>query len=177
MPVLDVQCTHCILYNTVQYYLNDYSCVDTCPDGRYKGLNGAEPTCLSCSSNCNTCITSANNCLTCGLLGGLSSYLYSDHVCYVTCPNNTYAETSTTSCVDCDASCSGCSKTKVNCISCADGYFRIIGQNLCTQTCSLGQYKDTTTKDCTLCPAGCYACTSATVCTSCTAYSGIQYYL
>jgi hypothetical protein len=38
MPVLAVQCSHCIIVDSVQYYLNDYSCVSTCPDGRYKAF-------------------------------------------------------------------------------------------------------------------------------------------
>ena len=177
MPALAVHCTHCIMQNSVQYYHNDYACVDICPDGRYKGLNGSEPTCLSCSPNCHTCVTNATNCLTCSLLGGLQSYLYSDKVCHVTCPNNTYAEISTVSCVDCHVSCSGCSQTKFNCINCAENYYRIFGSNQCTQTCSQGQYKDTITKKCTACPSGCSACTSASACTSCSASAGVQYYL
>lgn len=50
-----LSCTHCILVDPDQYYLNDGGCVTTCPIGRFKGLDALEPTCLNCSSNCHTC--------------------------------------------------------------------------------------------------------------------------
>jgi proprotein convertase subtilisin/kexin type 5 len=170
-------CTHCIIIGPDQYYLNDGSCVITCPDGRYKGINGSEPTCLICSSNCNTCVTTNTYCTSCGLIGGLQSYIYSDNKCYVTCPANTYAEISTTSCVNCHTSCSGCFQSQVNCINCAGGYYRIIGSKSCTQTCSQGQYADSTSSSCTVCPLGCYTCSSGTSCSLCMSVAGVQYYL
>ena len=36
MPTLDVQCTHCTIVDSVQYYLQDYLCVSTCTDGLFK---------------------------------------------------------------------------------------------------------------------------------------------
>jgi proprotein convertase subtilisin/kexin type 5 len=133
--------------------------------------------CLICSSNCNTCLTTSVTCTTCGLLGGLQSYMYSDSVCYVTCPTNTYASLSLVSCVDCDVSCSSCYGSKYKCIDCAASYYRVVGSNACTQSCSLGQYGDTTSKKCTVCPVGCVTCSSASVCSGCTAVAGTQYFL
>ena len=173
-------CTSCAFYLGEQYYLQDGACVNVCLDGRFKSTNASNTnlhTCMYCSSNCNTCVTTLNYCTTCGLLGGLQSYIYTDNVCYVTCPTNTYAEISTTSCVDCDASCSGCHQSKYSCISCANSYVRVIGSTACTTTCSLGQYVNTTQGVCTDCPVGCYQCTSSTVCSRCTSVAGVQYYL
>ena len=84
-------CTECNIYNSDQYWLLDGICVTTCPDGRFKGMNSTLHTCMHCSSNCNTCVTTSVTCTSCGQLGGLQSYMYTDHVCYVTCPTNTYA--------------------------------------------------------------------------------------
>ena len=141
-------CTTCAIYLGEQHYLNDGACINPCPDGKFKTINNSVHTCMFCDPNCNTCVTTDTYCTSCGFLGGLQSYMYTDNVCYVTCPTNTYAELSVTGCVDCHVSCSGCFDSKYKCIDCASTYFRVHGSNECSQTCSDGQFADTVTQKC-----------------------------
>ena len=54
------------------------------------------------------------------------------------CPNATYAETSTLACTSCNASCLLCSGTAENCSSCASGFNLIASNFTCSASCPDG---------------------------------------
>lgn len=115
------------------------------------------PATLSCDTSVcgigGTCTGDLITCTSCGTLSNLQSYLYADDSkCYVSCPNNTYKNINTVSCINCHTSCSGCSGSPTSCMACATSFYRVIGSTQCTNDCGTGYYGDINQKICTVCP-------------------------
>lgn len=172
-------CTNCDSSSTATSYLEygTFTCLAACPVGQYAPSGSYK--CAPCNANCKTCDTSATHCLSCGLSLAAGLPLYrSSNTCVANCPFGKYGDTDT--CTSCDASCSGCTLSSTNCLSCAGSYYRKVGTNLCTDTCPVGYYPDDTTTMCTLCPSGCKLCSISSgvvSCSQCQNSAGVMYYL
>ncbi|XP_031505761.1 uncharacterized protein LOC116268094 [Nymphaea colorata] len=79
--------TVCLTCSTGVLVYGTTFCSSQCPFGQYIDTS---TTCAPCNANCASCKTSATTCTTCGLISGSQAYLYSDNVCYTTCPNGSY---------------------------------------------------------------------------------------
>ena len=88
-------CITCDTGNKLLY--GQQTCQSSCLLGQYDDGNGR---CQKCSIYCSNCTGSADNCLNCTILGGVGYYL-SGSSCIATCPNGTYANTSTLECSAC----------------------------------------------------------------------------
>lgn len=147
----------------------------TCTTGQYAD---SSTTCALCDSNCATCTSSPTNCLSCGIITGFQSYLYSDAVCYTTCPAGTYASADNTAgiylCNACPTGCATCSLVSgsVKCTLCtavAGTSFYLSG-NSCTSNCGNGKYgglDGSGNPACLSCVAPCANCLSASSCLTC----------
>ena len=154
------------IYNTGQ--CNSTGCID----GQYTPAGTFN--CLPCDLSCLTC-SDATTCTSCGsAVSGSNLYLYSG-ACLMTCPDTFYPDSSSKTCLGCDASCHTCSgPSATECLSCNSGSL-FSANNSCISSCGDGNYSSNSI--CTSCPIGCKTCTSATVCTSCQNVNGIPYYL
>jgi proprotein convertase subtilisin/kexin type 5 len=172
-------CTSCDGTSATPYLkYGAFTCAAACPAGQY--ASSSSYVCAPCSSNCLTCNTASTDCLSCGLSisAGLPLYL-SSNTCVANCPFGYFGATGNV-CSSCDGSCSGCTHSNTNCISCAASYFRRAGSTLCVINCPAGYYTDSTSNLCTLCPSGCKLCSvssSIISCSQCQKYAGVMYYL
>lgn len=171
-------CTSCDNTTSTPYLeYGTFTCVAACPDGQF--APSGSYICAACNADCKTCNTNNTNCLSCGLslAAGLPLYL-SNNTCVANCPFGYYGNIDT--CTLCNNACSGCTLSSTNCLSCASGYYRLVGSNECTNTCPNGYYPDSISNMCTLCPSGCKLCSiSAGVisCSECQQSAGVMYYL
>jgi hypothetical protein len=70
--------------------LDGNTCVNPCPAGKV----GINKICVTCTSNCRTCSNIQSNCTSC--IPNLTPSVYlSNYQCITSCPNYTYANSST----------------------------------------------------------------------------------
>lgn len=136
-------------------------------------------TCALCDANCLTCSVTSTRCLTCGLISFAQSYLYTDNVCYTTCPAGSYGVLNTMTgnhiCTSCPTGCSQCADVSgsVQCNLCMSvmGLQYFLKGITCTSNCGSGYYGGydsiTSQPTCIGCVAPCANCNSASFCTSC----------
>lgn len=136
------------------HYLNNTSCLTSCPALFY----ASNQVCYPCASNCASC--DVTGCLTCST----NFYLYSG-VCYSQCPQGVYISGS--NCVACSSSCFTCATYANVCASCAPGALPYFYAGSCLSTCPVGYYSNNTI--CTRCVSPCDECTTLTTCTACVA--------
>jgi hypothetical protein len=74
--------------------------MNPCPAGKI----GINKVCVTCTSNCSTCSNIQSNCTSC--IPGLTPPVFlSNFQCLTSCPNYTYANSSTSECTNCFAPC------------------------------------------------------------------------
>lgn len=120
-------CTSCLL--PLLYYSN--SCVQVCPNS----TTAINASCIACTPPCSSCSGSTTYCLTCQT----SFYLNSNHLCVTgaACPNYTYPNSTTGTCMQCVSPCLQCT-TSVACNSCIRGFYFYSVTTLCLDVCPLG---------------------------------------
>ncbi len=150
--IVTTNCTSCKTKN-----LLGNACIDTCPSS-YVPIGKL---CVSCASPCYTCSSITTNCTSC-VAQSPALYL-SNNLCISSCPNYTYPNTSTLSCLPCVDPCLTCT-TKSTCSSCVNGYFYY--QQACLTTCPDGYVGIALV--CQPCTSPCRTCTNSTsTCLSC----------
>ena len=121
--------------------------------------------CTACDSAvfCRTCSGTTTNCTSC--LTSVSPAVYlSNNVCGQTCPNFTFANTSTATCDNCQSPCELCTSLSV-CLTCASGFF--LFNSSCSNTCPSAHYVPLD-KQCQPCVGNCLTCSGTTShCLSC----------
>lgn len=121
------------------------SCVITCGAGLYG--DSATRICNNCPADCPTCV-SPTQCQSC------SATLYlSFGACLPTCPNLTYANNA--------------SRTCVFAISCPPGLYGNGETQSCSSICPVKQYANNLSKLCLDCPQTCASCSSPEICLTC----------
>lgn len=143
------------------------TCLTSCPSQGY-WADSSGNNCLQCSTECASCFGSTNaDCLTCSP----GNYLQpGTTVCFPSCPNSYYADTSTQTCVSCHSNCAQCFGPAITqCTSCVSGYFVNASATTCQTTCSDGFWTNSLGNICSLCPHECLTCQGSTTpnCTSC----------
>ena len=157
-------CTSCLAGATFDSVAG--TCTYACPRGQFLQTDGV--TCSACSSTCKTC-NSASSCTSCD--ADSSTPTFHGNQCISTCPDNTYADSSS-HCQACNPSCSACSGgSATDCITCASGSPIKHGAK-CVSTSPAGfftvmasggqQTTDACDTSCTSCSGS-----SATNCTAC----------
>jgi proprotein convertase subtilisin/kexin type 5 len=140
------------------YYLYANTCISLCPNGYIPISN----ICTACAPPCLTCVNSINICLSCNPSNSPFLYL-SAGACVLSCPTNTYANSSTLICETCINPCSTCSSSTI-CLSCVNSYS--LYQYNCLSSCPIGF--TSINQICMICLSPCNTCTnSQTFCTSC----------
>eukprot|EP00045_Choanoeca_perplexa_P018407 m.290873 g.290873 ORF g.290873 m.290873 type:complete len:3950 (+) comp17810_c0_seq1:79-11928(+) len=120
------QCLTC----TASLYLDDTSCVSSCPDRHFADLNGV---CQDCDSSCSTCSgASADACLSCDA----GDFLNPDGTCLPSCPEAYYQDDKSSTCAECEV-CQGQQWSSVPC--------SVNANTICTDwtDCPAGQEQDT----------------------------------
>ena len=139
-------------------------------NGTTNGSNGTNST---CDYSCEYCVfpNSSSSCTSCK-----SGYFLQSSPgpskCLITCPTNTYTNTTNNLCQPCDNSCASCQPpgNSTSCTNCTSGYFlqSAATPNQCLTTCPPHTYKDKINAICLICDPSCKTCeNSTTYCTSC----------
>lgn len=125
-------CSSCFPNSTLSLWYN-YKCISQseCAIGHY--INYVNGSCDSCPVQCDQCV-SLVSCSVCA--DGF--FLYSN-TCIPTCPNITYNDTSTKTCLPC-LNCVTCSSINT-CTSCKNIEYLYLG--VCYGTCPNGLYPNT----------------------------------
>ena len=126
---------------------------------------------MSCSSG-NT-----SSCLSCYSNTAISPSIYfhaNTSNCYILCPDGTYNDASTLTCLACDTNCLTCLNTATNCTKCLSSssapYLNISGSiQICVANCLAKMYPETLISPvtCTNCKTPCETCISQLLCLSC----------
>ncbi|CDW77580.1 UNKNOWN [Stylonychia lemnae] len=157
-------CLSCFIdvSSIIEKYFYSNKCLTVCPSGYYAG---DYQICTKCDDRCLTC-NQAGKCLTCNNTGSYPNFHGVDSMCYGTCPNGYFAN-STFYCAACDSNCKTCNVNETNCTSCyASGQYPFLADNKCINTCQNGQVSINYT--CTNCSTQCVSCQSTpTQCSSC----------
>ncbi|CAG9329240.1 unnamed protein product [Blepharisma stoltei] len=158
-------CLTCDSAGLYPYYY-DNTCSSSCPSGKY----GDGLTCLSCINPCATC-SSASVCTSCTVKKsapnyGANTYLNADGTCTVTCPDSTFANSTSYTCDACSPSCSKCSQSASYCTSCNSPLLLQSGK--CVSSCTGGGYYIQSNGVCYPCDSPCNTCSLTTSnCTTC----------
>ncbi len=147
------------------YFLEDNSCIETCPEGKFQDTSTGSPLCTSCNAVCKTCSGSAaTDCVTCAdgwyLVGGECTVC--NPACAsctgpaitdcISCANGTYLDHSSNLCSPCDPLCAVCSgPSDAECSTCSAGAY--IKGTKCYKECPDLWFADSTTKTCRACAA------------------------
>lgn len=143
------------------------SCVNFCPDGWYKHVNGSILMCGKCDKSCLTCAGNATSCTSCR-----SQYRHHFSRCVAKCADGQYlAEDG--QCKICHPSCRKCHAGGAS--SCTECGTKETQQQLflhggeCKASCPSGFYGDRESQECKPCSASCSSCvgSSASDCLSC----------
>ena len=130
------------------------TCGTSCPTGQF--INSTVSfLCQPCSSECKTCQNTAKTCIDASSCNSGYFYLSSNSSCLAVCPNGFYANTSTTTCTQCNPGCALCTGGLLTqCTACQvddvtdplnpTTYYKRININQCTTVCDAGQYEDPT---------------------------------
>ncbi len=155
-----ITCSGCQSVAGVTYYsLNSVSCVSLCPSNQY-GYNFNNQ-CTNCDGSCLTCYGGAlNNCITCPA----NKYLgYNLGTCYASCPDGSYAPSSSYYCLPCNVNCKTCSSNSTNCLSCGMSVngiklYLLDSTNTCVSPCPTTEYGNNSTNTCDPCDNSCQTC-------------------
>jgi len=117
--ITSTTCLSCVQASVTNKYLSlNNTCLSLCPDGYYADAGNI---CLACTSPCSTCQLDSISCLSCSSPRFFNS-LTKTCVTSANCPFGTYADSTTSKCLACGLSCSGCTVQSTNCLACANGY-------------------------------------------------------
>lgn len=111
--------------------------------------------CLACYYKCRYCWDAQyNTCKQCK-----SGYYLLNNECLDNCPDGTYADQATSSCLTCPSKCSVCTgpDETTQCQKCKNPYFYL--KDGCYKTCPKGYWGDVQTYYCKVCHSACTACT------------------
>lgn len=155
-------CTSC---KTGTYLLNS-TCVEDCGSGYFANNESRE--CEECSSECFDCVGAADQCTSCLFsdvylkiaIPASEEYFY----CLDSCRDGEIYQSSSKSCVTCEANCLEC-KSTTSCSECEDGFYLLDGG--CYSNCPNGYYEKEKEKSCSKCRSNCLQCTSGTTCDLC----------
>ena len=147
------ECTECI----DRYSLDDFSCVENCPEGKYE----EDKKCLKCKTECKTCIN-GSTCKSCNDGG----YLFGDQCISAskcTEDKTSIADSQTNICSPCSSSCLTCQDTIDTCTSCSAPSVLYYGS--CEDRCPNTYYA--LNFECKKCVEPCANCNTVEECTSC----------
>lgn len=149
------ECTSCfagsIRHPPLSSGLTKFQCRTDCSLQPSTYYNPTTNTCLPCLPECDSCTgPNPRDCVTCKS----PNLKLPDNSCSPTCIEKTFLDpTNTTRCLSCHPSCLTCSGAlETNCITCANGFFRRISDNLCANNCGSGYYGNF--------QIGCHSCDS-----------------
>ncbi|KAK7891541.1 hypothetical protein WMY93_023504 [Mugilogobius chulae] len=140
------------------HYLDNGTCVHSCPLGTYSSSQDADGQqlgfCRPCDPVCSSCTgASAKDCLTCS-----PGHLRLLHLCVSHCPKGYYKDSS--GCEKCHHSCALCSGPGPDsCRICAPPLLELQGTNLCVEHCPQRFYQNEHV--CKQCHISCQTCSDA----------------
>lgn len=143
-----------------------------CPGSNY-GSN-SDNKCRPCNAVCMSCNGGGTgNCYTCNY----PTLVKSGNTCAMTCIAGYGITSNAYSCVKCNATCTQCAYTNINCTACqttgnfsAFLYYDGLTFAKCMMICPVGSVGVNATRTCDLCATGCATCVSITTnCNSCIA--------
>lgn len=148
-------CLSCI----IDYYNNNFTCVNasSCPSGTFP--NATAHNCDYCSNNCTTCSMISSNCTSCSS----PLFLYNDS-CVSSCPTGMFQNG--TLCQTCVSPCLTCTSATV-CLSCSTNFYTNF-TCVIASLCPSGTFGNTTSLRCDACSNNCTTCSGlSNNCTSC----------
>ena len=170
-------CQSCQSVNGIAYFLDVNICTVKCPSNQFGNLTSF--VCTNCADGCQSCFAGTlSSCYTCGVASNSDIYflIYGTNTCSKTCPNGQYSNSTSYTCMLCNANCLTCIGTSSYCLTCG---FSTIGANLylygssCLLTCPDGYFANVTANTCDPCHFGCATCTGPllTNCIVCNNYN------
>eukprot|EP00347_Sterkiella_histriomuscorum_P005798 403355229 len=141
------KCTEC----QSQYLLYKDQCIlDQCPSG--SKYENQEIICKDCDDpNCKSC--NGTECFQCG-----GATFLSQKKCVDKCPDGTYADLKSKTCMKCQVDCLKCSGNNYTCSACTGSTY-LLGSSCVKQCPKFSYYQDDTTKECKSCNPKCQSCT------------------
>jgi proprotein convertase subtilisin/kexin type 5 len=154
-------CLYGYFYDSV-----NQACALSCPLGTYG--DEISSSCLPCSTPCVSCLGFnggsyyCQSCIANYYLYSFSCYTSCPYSligyqgnCVSSCPSGTYADSITTTCLNCIASCSECTNGTA-CFICNNGTFMYNG--ICYINCPVNYYGNNQTQLCLACHSSCLTC-------------------
>ena len=92
-------CTSC----TINTYLSQFKCLNTCPDGDW--ADSSLMTCRPCSPPCSKCLQSPTKCTACTV----ETFLTIENKCVSDCPTGFWNDKNDNTCKNCSSFCLTCS--------------------------------------------------------------------
>ena len=151
------------------YLLHENQCLNECPEGYTKNHNK----CIPCqeSENSNELIVKSCTVTPHGIISltCYEPYVLYNNVCLIMCPDKTYIDEDTNSCVDCPIGCKSCLNSD-NCTQCEENFFiksetknsknnhNTITSTKCVQNCGKGFFGDCSSNQCQECSPACSSC-------------------
>ncbi|XP_063049504.1 proprotein convertase subtilisin/kexin type 5-like, partial [Engraulis encrasicolus] len=138
-------CVHC----SPGYYPKDGDCLSlSCGEGAVEDDDHEE--CVTCEEGCERCLTiNRFHCNAC-----YKDYYQHGVACHRHCPDGTYGDNSTLTCMMCDAHCRICDASQ--CYWCDDDYY--LSDDKCVKQCAEGLYGDEERRECESCHHTCRTC-------------------
>ena len=135
------------------FVLNNNTCVDKCPDNKWK----VDGVCEECTDNCNVC-KSESECQICK-----TGYV-KEGECVEECGEGYFTTSNPAKCNKCGDNCQKC-VDQSECKACNEGFYLQDGK--CVEECKDGKFKCDLTKKCQDCPVQCLTCTDKETCQTC----------
>lgn len=148
-------CTQC----EANSYLNDdFTCLKTCPDGKF--AYELSKTCQPCDQSCKKC-TDSQICTECA-----TGFYLLGNTCVSKCPEGTIRNIEKGLCEPCNEECQVCldGNSKI-CLKCKEGFFLYEAE--CVENCPSGYFENEDKRKCKPCPVTCLECKSENVCDKC----------
>ena len=158
-------------------------CNSTCPVGWFE--HTSTYTCEPCHSACSACGDNATDCSACQNVTGIAYYNLNS-TCWMRCPDGTYGDDSSNTCLPCDITCLKCSAAGPSaCSVCGNNgtadFFLVYGSSNCSDVCPDGQFSTISVTSghlCRVCNSECLTCDlSSSNCTSCGRVNGVWLFL
>ena len=150
------------------FILNNGSCVNSCPDGKFINVQDSVLVCEKCDKSCLTCAGNATACTSCR-----TNYSrHEDGKCVKSCAEGQYAD-SNEQCQSCHPSCRNCNDDSASsCTACGtkdDQQLLFLHKGECMASCPSSLFADTGNHECKHCDGTCGSCSgpSSSECKSC----------
>ena len=150
------------------FILNNGSCVNACPDGKFINVQDSVLVCEKCDRSCLTCAGNATACTSCR-----TNYSrHEDGKCVKSCAEGQYAD-SNEQCQSCHPSCRNCNDDSASsCTACGtkdDQQLLFLHKGECMASCPSSLFADTGNHECKHCDGTCGSCSgpSSSECKSC----------